>query len=82
MVQLFLVMLAMGQAAGSPGPGAGQRLIQDRGQAATPVTQMNLIPPKIYDCRTAEEERVALDQRLSGETPQCWPKSLQQNSRR
>ena len=78
MLQLLILMLAAVQ----PGQGIPDRVIfRDPLQGATPVTDKWVGPAKIYDCRTPEEDRVALDQRLHGETPQCWPKELDQKQR-
>ena len=79
MLQLMLFLLA----AVPPMGGAPDRVIlRDPMQGPTPVTDKWVGPTKIYDCRTPEEDRVALDQRLHGETPKCWPKELDQKPQR
>ena len=80
MLQLFALMLAVGPP--TIAPGAGILDMRDRTQAVGPVSDKWILPPKIYDCKTEAEDRAALDQRLHGETPQCWPKELEQKYHR
>ena len=79
MVQLFMLMLMAG-----PGPGTGNIIsIRERIQAPTPVTDKWIIPPKIPDCRNAEETQHALDEKANGFLQSCDPpKSVNRDQRR
>ena len=81
MVQLFALMLLLAQDA-EVGPGVGARLIQDRAQAPTPVTDKFLIPTRPPNCRNAEEEQIALEQIRHGELGQCMVRDQSQINRR
>ena len=81
MVQLFALMLLLAQNA-EVGPGAGTRLIHDRARAPTPVTDKFLIPTRPPNCRTAEEEQIALEQIRHGELGQCMVRDESEARRR
>jgi hypothetical protein len=78
MLQLLLML-----AAAPPMNGVPDRVIfRDPQNGPTPVTDLWIIPPKLADCRTAQEEEVALDHRRHGEMEQCAPRTKAENRRR
>ena len=79
MLQLIIFMLA----AVPPNQGIPDRVVfRDPLQGPTAVTDLWIIPPKLPDCRTAQEEEVALDHRRHGEMEQCAPRSKPESQRR
>jgi len=81
MLQLFALMLLAVQDA--PGPGIGEQiLLRDRAQGATPVTDKFLIPARPPNCRTEEEEQIALEQIRHGELGQCMVRDQSRTRRR
>ena len=81
MLQLVIFMLAAAMPQVGTGP-PDRVILRDPMQGPTPVTDKWIGPAKIYDCKTEADDRIALDQRLHGETPRCWPKELDQKQQR
>ena len=51
-------------------------ILRDPQNAATPaMTGWVLLPPKVPDCRTDQEEQIALEQRRNGDPEMCDPKT-------
>ena len=65
---LMTLMLMM-----QPGPGVGERTNPDRFRGVTPVTDKFILPPKIPDCRTQEEDDRALADKRAGDWEKCDP---------
>jgi hypothetical protein len=72
MLELIVPMLLFSQEIS----GVPSRIeLRDRLQGVTPVTGFVILPPKVPDCRTAEEEQAALEQRRAGVPEMCDPKT-------
>ena len=81
MLQLVMLMLLAAQS--GPGPGSPARIdLRDRLQGPTPVMDKFLIPARPPNCRTAEEEQIALEQIRHGELGQCMVRDDSQARRR
>ena len=70
MLQLISLMLL---AAPVPNGIPDRVIFRDPIQGPTPVTDKWIIPPKVPDCRNAEEEERALSQRANRERESCDP---------
>jgi len=78
MLQLMMLMLLVQ----TPGSGTADRLLQnDRLQGPTPVSDKFLLPPKLQDCRTEADVRVALDARRYGDQEPCDPDPMLRRAR-
>jgi hypothetical protein len=81
MLQLFVLFAAA--AAQGPGPGPGESpILRDRAVGVTPAANIYILPPKVPDCRTPEQEQEALAQRANGEREVCEPRTKRVETRR
>jgi hypothetical protein len=79
MLQLLLIMSA--QAAGANGI-PDRVIFRDPLLGPTPVTNLWIIPPKIPDCKNAQEEQLAIEEMRNGEAGRCVPKTKIEKPRR
>jgi len=67
---LIALLLAPSPSSGSIGD--NRSLLFDRAQAPTPVTDKDLRPRKLRDCRSDAEVQVTLEQIRNGEPELCF----------
>ena len=70
MFHLLIAMLLVQPNSGSIGE--NRLLLYDRAQGPTPVTDKDLRPTRLPDCRTAAEVQVTLQQIRNGEPELCF----------